>query len=638
MKTLNIAIPVLMAAAQLNAWAGPYSRVPVSAGPESAETRPDDPARGAVQYLARVMDQFHSCLFVYDDFLSAGNHFPERGLMCNPGDEDSLPPMDEACSANPHSGLTCIKCAFKSKGANWGGWFFLNGALRSKGASPELNWGDVPNAGVDLQGSTRLTFWARGEKGGERVKFFAFGLGRSAYGGKASTPYPDSSAQRSTGFVTLSRDWQSFTVDTSGTDLTNVLLGFAWQTKATINDHKDITFYLDDIAYDKPRLGDPRLLVSYRTLNSGDDFDTLLRNVAFTYDNAAALLAFLAAGELGRARLIADALVYVQNHDRYYSDGRIRNAYQGGDLSLARGWMPNGKSGSARLPGWWDAAERSWREDRNMVGSSAGNMAWAMLALLSYYEVCGGEEYLAAAQKMGEWIEKNCCDARGAGGYTAGREGWEPSPTKLTYKSTEHNLDLYAAFERLHELTRNPVWHCRAEHARRFVRAMWDGQEGKFWTGTGDDGATIFREVVPLDVQAWALLALKERGLSYVKGLRYAQARCSDGAGYHFNADSDGVWFEGTAHMALAYSQAQQPDKRNAVLAFLLSAQDVSGGLAAADRDAISTGFYLQDGTPWLYYRRLHVGATAWLVLAATNTNPFWFGRHEAGALMVAQR
>ena len=598
----------------------------------------DETDRGdrGLAYLARIMDQYHTTFHVYDDFISAGNHFIERGQMCNRGDESSVPPMDEAWTDNPRSGLNCIRCIFKARKSNWGGWFFLNGAYRRGDVAPTLNWGDLPNAGVDLSGATRLTFWARGENGGEKVRFFAFGTGRNPISGKASKPHPDSAPQTGTGYVELSRDWKEYGMDIRGLEITNVLLGFAWQTKSTINGHRDITFYLDDIRYDKPRLAEPRLLVSYRMLNSADDFDVVLRNVAFTYDNAVALMAFLAAGHMDRSRLLADALLYAQAHDRYYSDGRLRNAYEAGDLALPRGWAPNGRAGSARLPGWWDTTRQKWLEDPTAVGTSAGNMAWAMLALLAYYETAGGESYLAAAEKMGGWIERHCRDERGAGGYTAGYEGWEPEPTKLEYKSTEHNIDLFVAFDRLYRLTGNAVWRERSAHARRFVDAMWDPREGKFWTGTGDDGATAFCDVVPVDIQAWALLALRSDAAPYRRGLDYAEKQLTVGGGFDFNQDTDGIWFEGTAQMALAFQSMGQTARKNELVGFLESAQDASGGITASDHDAVSTGFYLSDGTPWLYYRRLHVGATSWLVLAEHSVNPFWLGSPATTPLATA--
>ena len=598
---------------------------------------PSATTRGT-EYLAQVMDQYHEAFYVYDDFLSAGNHFAERGQMCNRGDEASVPVMNEAYTVNPHSGLNCIRCEFKAKKSNWGGWFFMNGAMPANAKNAQINWGTIPGAGQNVQGATRLTFWARGEFGGEKVRFFSLGIGRNPSSGVASAPYPDSARQVSSPFITLSKEWKQYELKLDNLNLTNVLLGFAWQTKSTINQHKDITFYLDDIAFDKPRMDEPRLLVSYKMENSGDDFDLILRNTAFTYDNAIALMAFLADNQTPRAKLLADALVYAQEHDRWYSDGRLRNAYQGGDLTLAPGWMPNGRKASARVPGWWDASSKQWREDRSMVGSGSGNMAWAALALLAYYETAGGEKYLAAAEKMGNWIEKNCRDTRGACGYTAGYEGWEPVAEKLTYKSTEHNIDLYVLFKRLNQLTGNPIWLERSAHARRFVEAMWDRTGQKFWTGTGDDGETVFRDVIPVDVQAWALMALREDGAPYWKGLEYVQFSHGVGQGFDFNQDVDGVWFEGTAQMAVAFSCTGQRGKQTAVIHFLESAQDVSGGVTAADRDWLTTGFYLQDGTPWMYYKRLHVGATSWLVFAEQSVNPFWLGSRTDGTLASAKQ
>ncbi|MCS7227317.1 MAG: hypothetical protein NZ821_10035, partial [Gloeomargarita sp. SKYB31] len=199
------------------------------------------------------------------------------------------------------------------------------------------------------------------------------------------------------------------------------------------------------------------------------------------------------------------AFVYAQQNDRFYTDGRLRDAYQAGDLVAPPGWTPNDRVGTARLPGWWDEDNQQWHELG--AGSTTGNLAWAMLALLNYYEKYGGDPYLEAAAALGNWVEAHARDTRGAGGYTGGYEGEEPSPTRLLWKSTEHNLDLYVAFERLYRITGESVWRERAEHARQFVEAMWNDEAGFYWTGTLDDGVTINSQAVPLDAQTWALLA-----------------------------------------------------------------------------------------------------------------------------------
>jgi len=610
-SVLCAGLVLLIASGVLVAPAGTAAAAGTAASPPSA-----------VAYLAGVMDQFNKALDVYTDAHAAGNHFVARGRMSSPGDGDAVPAMNEACATSPHAGTTCIEATLESTGRNWGGWYFMNGALVGDDTQPRVNWGTRPKAGLDLRGARTLTFWARGARGGERVEFFCFGIGRDPNTGKPTAPYPDSARKLSTGYVSLTTRWRQYKISLTGADLSYVLGGFGWVSNAISNGRRDVKLYIDDIAYDKARPSDLRLLVSYQTQSSGD-FDIVMRNTAFTYDNALALLAFLAAKDYGRAKMLADALVYAQQHDRYYTDGRVRNAYQGGDLVLWPGWTPNGKTGTARMPGWYEAGTGEWVEDEMAVSTYTGNVAWAMLGLLRYYEAKGGSQYLDAAKRMGEWVERNCRDTRGAGGYTAGFAGWEPDPTKLTYKSTEHNIDLLAAFSLLRALSGDRAWRARADYAKAFVLAMWDAAEGKFWTGTGDDGVTVNQAVVPLDVQAWAILALKNEGLAYRAGLAYAEGHHQVGAGFDFNQDRDGIWYEGTAHMAMAYRATGQMSKRLGAINALHAAQLRSGALNAASIDGLTTGFFLADGSPWLYFRRPHVGATAWLYLAERSACPF---------------
>ncbi|KKL78106.1 hypothetical protein LCGC14_2028150, partial [marine sediment metagenome] len=61
--------------------------------------------------------------------------------------------------------------------------------------------------------------------------------------------------------------------------------------------------------------------------------------------------------------------MYAINNDRYFTDGRLRNAYQGGDLVLFPGWRPNGKDNTVRMPGWWDTSDNMWYEDKFTVST-----------------------------------------------------------------------------------------------------------------------------------------------------------------------------------------------------------------------------------------------------------------------------
>ncbi|MEN6314994.1 MAG: hypothetical protein ABFD25_12190 [Clostridiaceae bacterium] len=584
-----------------------------------------DGTLSGTDYLASVMDQFHNTYDVYTDAFAAGNNFSAKGMIGH------APTIIENYTQDVHSGLTCIQASYTCGiSPNWGGWYFMNGQLQGSERIPSLNWGNTPNAGIDLTGATELTFWAKGAVGGESVEFFCAGVGRNSNTGEPTNPYPDSSPKISLGYVTLNDYWTPYSIPLTGYDLSYVLGGFGWVTNDARNCNQDITFYIDDIQFDKPRLDEPRLLVSYKAQNSSYEFDSICRNVAYTYDNAMAIIAFLADGENERAGLIADALVYAQNHDRYYTDGRLRNGYQAGELILPPGWTPNGVSGTVRMPGWWDTSYTNWYEDQYCVSSNTGNMAWAMLALLSYYQIEGGSRYLTAVERMGNFIEEKMRDTRGNGGYMGGYEGWEPGPEfpNLTFKSTEHNLDLYAAFTRLYEITGEAKWQTRAQYAKTFVLSMWDGTEGKFWTGTDPDGVTTNEEIVPLDTQTWTILSILDLPYSYQAGLTYAEGhhKLDNSWGFDFNTDKDGIWYEGTSQVATAYMLTEQEDKAGDVLSVINAGRASNGALYASDIGGLTTGFDVTTDIPWIYYHREHVGATAWGIAAEKRVNPFWLG------------
>jgi hypothetical protein len=348
--------------------------------------------------------------------------------------------------------------------------------------------------------------------------------------------------------------------------------------------------------------------------------------VAFTYDNALALIAFTTAGDWDRAKLLADAFVYAQGHDRYYTDGRLRNAYQSGDLIIAPGWIPNNRVGTVRMPGWWNESAQKWYEEQEFVGSSTGNLTWVMIALLNYYEKRGGDQYLTTIITLGNWIETHTRDTRGAGGYTGGYIKWEPSPEKLLWKSTEHNLDLYVAFERLYRITGNSTWQERANHARNFVEAMRNEEQGFYWTGTLTDGVTINTQTIPLDTQTWALLAFgpnerTRRAIAYAE--THHHATWGNYEGFDFNDDQDMPWFEGTGQMVVAYWVLRETNKAQFYLSELREVQATASngngkGIVAAPANGLTTGFN------WLYFNRLHVGATAWYVFAEQWYNPYW--------------
>src|SRR6185437_16037167 len=110
----------------------------------------------------------------------------------------------------------------------------------------------------------------------------------------------------------------------------------------------------------------PVMLASYEPAPGGEPLASALQGSAFVYDNALAGIALLACGHVDAARRIADGMTTALAHDRYYHDGRLRNAYRAGAVP----------DGPVPLPGWWDAASKSWFEDAYPVGTATGNVAW----------------------------------------------------------------------------------------------------------------------------------------------------------------------------------------------------------------------------------------------------------------------
>ncbi len=166
---------------------------------------------------------------IYTDESSPDNHYFPSGWM---GDFSDVT-FDSAYLQNPHSGSTSIRIHYNNKatqGARWTGIYWQN---------PANNWGNRPG-GYDLSGSTKLTFWARGEKGGERIEEFKMG--------GMTGEYSDSDLA-GIGPVVLTQEWKQYIIDLEGKDLSSITGGFAWA--ANIDNNPDgITFYLDDLRYE----------------------------------------------------------------------------------------------------------------------------------------------------------------------------------------------------------------------------------------------------------------------------------------------------------------------------------------------------------------------------------------------------
>ena len=179
----------------------------------------------AEEEVAQELESFA----IYLDRGARENHYIPSGHMGDYGDIK----LNTQSLSDPHSGKTCIEFVYsakKSQGQGWSGvyWQF-----------PADNWGNK-KGGYDLTGMTKLTFWARGYKGGERIE-------EVKIGGINGT-YPDSDIAVA-GPIILTKKWQQYTIDLSGKDLSYISGGFCWATNLDANPN-GATFYLDDIRYE----------------------------------------------------------------------------------------------------------------------------------------------------------------------------------------------------------------------------------------------------------------------------------------------------------------------------------------------------------------------------------------------------
>lgn len=324
---------------------------------------------------------------------------------------------------------------------------------------------------------------------------------------------------------------------------------------------------------------------------------------AVTYDDALfvdALVAQRTASDVARAKVVGNAFLYVQGHDRA-RDGRLRAAYAPKPLT--------------------NPGHIVVRDDT----SDVGNMAWVGQALVQLYAATSDVAYLKGALRIARWLQVHTYDTRGHGGYTG---GYTARGTKIEWKSTEHNIDIYAFFRMLARESGEREWTQRAAWAKQLVASMWDARAGRFYVGTLDDGVTPNKPFKPEDVNSWSYLAFADS--------QWASAPTWDTTnlvvnknGFHgvsfCSGDRSGVWFEGTSHLADALelrSESGDEARAQKYLRDVAYAQangpNADGlGIIAASKNG------LRDCDGDEYFASLHLGATAWYILAASRINPF---------------
>jgi hypothetical protein len=160
-------------------------------------------------------------------------YFVPSGYMGDGEQGSKLIELNDQWKGNCHPGPTCIRISYHPGKTGWAGVYWQY---------PTHNWGDKPGRAVES--AKKVIFFARGEVGGELVKFKAGGTDdpdKKYHDSFDRTLEPDP--------VELKTEWERFEIDLTGADTSSVLGAFAWIASQNGNPN-GLTFYLDDIRYE----------------------------------------------------------------------------------------------------------------------------------------------------------------------------------------------------------------------------------------------------------------------------------------------------------------------------------------------------------------------------------------------------
>lgn len=462
-----------------------------------------------------------------------------------------------------------------------------------------------------------------------RRKFFGFGVGAAAAAGAAPLAFPQLARAVPSNPVTLDDAKTYFQSIEKAVAFQNTMMD-AYATGSTV-----------------------RLIQSYSD-QSG------LESTSFTYDDAVSIHAYLLHGtsdSLTRAEVLGQGLIYAQANNFPFNDGRFAQAYFVNQPSASGAYIT-----PAAFPFYF-------------YTSAVGDQAWAGMALSQLYKRTGNAAYLTAALNVANWIVTNTYNTVGPGGYSFGTNinQFNQSVPSPNGKSTEHNIDTYAFFTMLDELTHHGTasngmsWKALAAHALSFVIAMYNATDGYFFTGTLGDQASINYYPVPEDCQTWSYLALLDNSYQQTIDWALANLQATDTAasrdssltgsesftGMVFDTaslntaayDPNAVWLEGTAHTIaalVARSFAGRESLRGRLTdlqtalklintcesaqAQLGAGQTVNGKAIPLGNGLVASTSVMDTGFGYTYGPSKHIGATGWYLIAAQGGNPFQLG------------
>jgi outer membrane protein OmpA-like peptidoglycan-associated protein len=178
-------------------------------------------------------------LIVYGDDIGQVGTFVPSGYMGDAAGLEVKSVEDSVTLKSGAPGVHSLRVSYlstdqlrrKSNREGWAGVYWQ---------TPANNWAKVKGAGYDLSAAEKITFWVRGEKGGEVITEVKVG--------GLMGPYPDTDVS-SVGPLRLTKEWKQFEIPLKGKDLKHISGGFAFTVRRSANPHGAV-FFIDEIMYE----------------------------------------------------------------------------------------------------------------------------------------------------------------------------------------------------------------------------------------------------------------------------------------------------------------------------------------------------------------------------------------------------
>jgi hypothetical protein len=364
------------------------------------------------------------------------------------------------------------------------------------------------------------------------------------------------------------------------------------------------------------------------------DFGSKLSSRADIYDAALTVIYMLNRQRVNLAKKICNTLVVLLDNDPV-GDGRLFTSYN---------------VYSPMKPVTQNDGELEYSANPVDKSIVTGDLAMVVIALGRFYHHTKEYRYLKAAIKIAKFIDTECKGYGSRGGYTAGYY-WDESNKssgKWFYRSTEHNIAVYAAARLLNGLTGDSEWKSIMVHAEKFIQQLWDNSEQAYMIGTANiqDDDTISDTNVAIRSQVWELLRdssnlPRDTMISnwvWKNGLVQDVQTDENGSsqqyeGIKYGKGGVGLQSEVTAATAMSLwllsKKAHYSDSRSLkenAKKLLLSLKKIQQYAPNSDGHGIVASVQQEGslvwagdeyaGTTWRYFPLLHVASTVWTGLA----------------------